>query len=63
MPRLITLAGVLAAVLIHLGLERRQQHASGALAHERVQIELECILFGLFRSDCDDECGAILDKV
>src|SRR5712664_3741689 len=51
MPCLITHAVVLAHVLIHLGLKRRHQHASSALAHERVQIELEHILFGLFRSD------------
>ena len=50
-PCLISMLGVLADVLIHLGFERRQQHASGALPHQRIQIQLERILFGLFRSD------------
>ena len=43
--------GVLSDVLVHLGFQRRHQHPPSALTHERIQVELERILFGLFRSD------------
>jgi hypothetical protein len=34
-----------------------QQHASSALAHQRIQVKLELVLLGLFRSDYSQHCG------
>jgi hypothetical protein len=51
MASFVAMLGVIGNVLIHLSLERRQQHAPGTLAHQRIQVELECVLFGLLRSD------------
>jgi hypothetical protein len=50
MPSRITMIGVVGNVLIHLGFERCYQHAR-ALKYQRIQVELECLLLGLFRSD------------
>ena len=38
------MVSVLAHVLINLSFERRHQHAPGALAHQRIQVEFERIL-------------------
>jgi hypothetical protein len=51
MPSRIAMVGVVGNVLIHLGFERCYQHASGTLLHQRIQIQLECILLVLFRSN------------
>ena len=51
MPSRIAMLGVVGNVLIHLGFERCYQHASGTLLHQRIQIQLECILLVLFRSN------------
>ena len=45
------MVGVLCDVLVHLGFQRRHQHPTGALAHQRIQVKLERILFRLFRSN------------
>jgi hypothetical protein len=50
-PGLVTMLSMLGDVLIHLGFERRQQHAPGAFSYQRVQVELERFLFRRFRSD------------
>jgi hypothetical protein len=39
----IALVGVLGDVLVDFSLERRQQHAAGALPHQCVQVELEIV--------------------
>jgi hypothetical protein len=51
MPGIVAMIGVLGDILVHLGFERGQQHASGTLAHQRVEVDLERILLSLFRSD------------
>jgi len=48
---LVALVGMLGEVVIDLGFERRQQHPTGALAHQCVEVELQGILLGLVRSD------------
>jgi hypothetical protein len=45
------MVSVLGNVLIHLSFKRCQQHAPGALSHQRIQIQLECGLLVGFRSD------------
>ena len=50
-PGVVAMVRVLGDVLIHLGFERCQQHATGALASQPIQIELECGLLVGFRSD------------
>jgi hypothetical protein len=60
MPGFIALVGVLRQVLIDLRLQRRQQHAPRTLTHQRIQVQLECILFGLVRNDYSQHCGVPL---
>src|SRR5215207_7134012 len=50
-PCFVAMVAVLGDVLVDLGSQRHQQHAPGAFSHQRVQVELERILFRWFRSD------------
>jgi hypothetical protein len=47
----IAMIGVLRDILVNLGLECRHQYTSGTLAHQRIDVQLERVLFGLLRSD------------
>ena len=51
--------GVLGDVLVYFSSKRGQQHASGAFTHQRVKVDLERILLGLFRSNYS-YCAAYL---
>jgi hypothetical protein len=51
MAGVVAMVGMLGDILIDLRLQGCQQHTSGTLAHQCVEIELEGLLFALVRSD------------
>jgi hypothetical protein len=57
---LVAVLGVLGHILVDLGFERRQQHAASALAHQRIEVQPQRVLFGQVRSDYSQHCGVPL---
>jgi hypothetical protein len=59
-PGVIAVVRVLGDILINFSLQCCQQHTSGALAHQSIEIELQRILLGLVRGDYAQHAAYLL---